>query len=222
MSSPKYARTFHLPWSPGGTHEDKRAASVSQLLNVPIVISEKMDGSNTSLEHDGCYARTHAGAPTHPSFDGLKALHASVKWAIPTNLQIFGEWCFARHSIAYDALPGYFLMFGIRALLEAPEDNFWYTWQEVEDWANQLALSTVPILFKGQVSSEKELKDLTEELAYQSSACGGVREGVVVRVAGSFADAQFGTCMAKWVRKDHVQTSEHWKDQEIVRNKLKL
>ena len=25
----------------------------------------------------------------------------------------------------------------------------------------------------------------------------------------------------KWVRKDHVQTTEHWKNQEIVKNKIR-
>jgi hypothetical protein len=42
-----------------------------------------MDGSNASLEYDGCFAITHSGSSTYPSFDGLKALHASIKHKIP-------------------------------------------------------------------------------------------------------------------------------------------
>jgi hypothetical protein len=58
-----------------------------------------MDGSNTSLESDGCFARTHSAPPTHASFDGLKALHASVKFKIPKDIQLFGEWLFALNFI---------------------------------------------------------------------------------------------------------------------------
>lgn len=220
MDSPKYNRTFHLPWSKGCTNDDKMAASVEKLIGVPIVITEKMDGSNTSIEAAGCFSRSHAGAPTHASFDGLKMLHAEVGYQIPPDMQFFGEWCFALHSIAYSELPGYFLLFGIREL--DSEDAFWYAWEEVEEYSEYFELPTVPVLFKGTVSSEKELQQLVESFMTQPSACGGIREGVVARVQREFKDSEFAECVMKCVRANHVQTSEHWKDQVIVRNKLKL
>ena len=219
MDSPKYNRTFHIPWSPGGTSDDKRAASVDSLIGVPIVITEKMDGSNTSLEADGCYSRSHAGTPTHKSFDGLKALHATIKYEITGNTQLFGEWCYAQHSISYSELPGYFMLFGVRYLDEP--DYFWSSWEEVEMWAEEIHVPTVPVLFKGTVNSEKELRELTESLMIQPSVCGGIREGVVVRLAQGFDEDQFSQCVMKCVRANHVQTSEHWKDQEIIKNKLR-
>jgi hypothetical protein len=109
-NSPKYNRTYHVTWSAGATNDDKIADSVQSLINIPIVITEKMDGSNTSLERNGCFVRTHSGSPTHISFDGLKALHATIKFKIPDNIQIFGEWCYAKHSIEYSELPGYFFV----------------------------------------------------------------------------------------------------------------
>lgn len=222
MDSPKYNRTLHLPWSPGGTSDDKRAVSVEKLLNIPIVITEKMDGSNTSLEAEGCFARTHAGAPTHPSFNMLKPLHASVKKIIEPGTQLFGEWCFAKHSIAYSELPSYFMLFGVRYLNNDGKDQHrWGSWTDVELWSGDLGVSTVPMLYSGVLSSEKELKVLTENLMIQPSACGGIREGVVVRVAHSFTDDEFSQCVMKCVRANHVQTDEHWKDQEIIKNKLK-
>ena len=211
---------MHLPWSPGGTNDDKRAKSIDSLLNVPLVITEKMDGSNASLERDGCFARTHTGAPTHVSFDGLKALHANLKHYLWEEVQIFGEWCYALHSIAYDALPGYFLIFGIRELYEG--DHYWYSWAMVEEWARSLDLPTVPKIWEGIVSSEKQLQTLTEDLIKQPSSCGGLREGIVVRVKSQFDDAAFSKSVMKWVRKNHVQTDEHWKNQEIIKNKLKI
>lgn len=219
MDSPKYNRTFHLPWSPGCTNDDKIATSVDPLIGKQIVITEKMDGSNTSLEQGGCFSRTHSGPPTHPSFDQLKAVQAEVGFQIPSGMQLFGEWCYAKHSIEYDALPGYFLLFGIREL-DAVEP-FWYEWEEVKEYAQYFDLSTVPVLFTGTVSSEKELKELTESLMIQPSAYGGIREGVVVRIAGEFPDKDFASSIMKCVRANHVQTTEHWKDQEIIKNKLK-
>jgi hypothetical protein len=207
-------------WSPGKGSDDKVALSIDSLLNVPIVITEKCDGSNSSLESDGCFARTHAGAPTHPSFDLLKAFHAQIKYQIPNGLQLFGENCFALHSIAYNELPGYFLLFNVRDLNQQPA--IWLEWSEVELWAQEIGVPTVPVLFKGMVSTEKELQQLTEDLATQPSACGGEREGVVVRIENGFNDLDFPNCMAKWVRQGHVQTSDHWAHQEIIKNKLKI
>lgn len=220
MDSPKYNRTFHLPWSKGATNDDKIAPSVDSLLNQPLIITEKMDGSNTSLEASGCFARTHAAPPNHPSFDALKALHASIKYIIPENLQIFGEWCFALHSIPYDALPGYFMTFGIRHL--GGQKPWWYDWAQVEQWSAKIGLPTVPVVWKGFVASEETLKNLTEKLSKQPSVCGQVREGLVVRIEGCFNDSDFSKSVMKWVRKNHVQTSDHWKDQEIIKNKLKI
>lgn len=224
-TSPKYNRTFHFPWSPGATNDDKITTSVDNLIGKPIVITEKIDGSNASLEAAGCFARTHSGPPTHPSFDGLKALHAQIRYKIPEGIQLFGEWCYALHSIAYSELPHYFMLFNVREIGIETDQNLhaiWYSWEEVEMWAGEIGVPTVPVLFKGQVSSEKELKTLIDSFMNQPSACGGIREGVVARVQSEFDENDFDSNVLKCVRANHVQTSEHWKDQEIVRNKLKI
>jgi hypothetical protein len=220
-TSKKYNRTFHFPWSKGGTSDDKIASSIERLINEPIVITEKMDGSNTSLERMGCFARTHSGPPTHPSFDALKAFHASIKHLIPPDYQLFGEWCYALHSIAYEELPGYFLLFNVRDVKEVIP-TVWTSWAEVELWAKEINVPTVPVLFQGTVKSEKELQELIENFMEEPSVCGGLREGVVARVTNEFLDKDFDKCVLKCVRANHVQTSEHWKNQEIVKNKLKI
>jgi len=216
MNSPKYNRTPHFPWSKGCTNDDKIADDISSLIDNPIIITEKMDGSNTSLEADGCFARTHAGAPTHPSFDGLKALHAAIKYKIPPEIQLFGEWCYALHSIAYSELPGYFLLFNVRNL----KTNTWSSWEEVELWAEEIQVPTVPVLFKGVCDSEVNLEKLTDKFMKEPSICGGLREGIVARIQGEFSNELFSKYIAKNVRANHVNTSEHWKNQEIVKNKI--
>lgn len=216
MNSPKYNRTPHFPWSLGCTNDDKISDDLSLLINNEIVITEKMDGSNASLELDGCFARTHSGPPSHASFDGLKALHASVKYKIPEGIQLFGEWCYALHSISYASLPHYFLMFNVRDL----KTNSWLSWEEVEMWAEEIGVPTVPVLFTGSVISIENLKNLSDNFMNEPSLCNGLREGIVVRVRSEFSDKMFSKSIAKNVRKDHVQTTEHWKDQEIIKNKL--
>jgi len=216
MESLKYNRTFHLPWSPGGTSDDKVAKDISNLLNRNVIITEKMDGSNTSLESHGCFARTHSGPPSHASFDGLKAFHATIQFKIPEGVQLFGEWLYARHSIAYDKLPNYFMLFNVRTLL----DNEWYSWDEVKLWADEIGVPTVPVLFEGSFSKEADLKNKILELVSQKSSCGDEREGIVIRISDAFMDIDFEKSVMKWVRKDHVQTSEHWKNQIIIKNKL--
>jgi hypothetical protein len=230
MSSPKYNRTPHLPWSKGATNDDKIAKSIDRLIGVPIVITEKLDGSNASIERDGVFARTHAHGPAHPSFDWLKAFHSSLNQVmIPRHYQLFGENVWARHSLSYNALPGYFLLFGVR---EWRDDDLiqsglfaWRSWDGpdgVEFWAKEIGVPTVPVLFKGMVKSAQELQDLTEGFLKQLSLCGGEREGVVARVASAFDDHEFSQCVCKMVRFNHVNTDIHWANQPIVKNKLKL
>ena len=213
--SPKYPRTPHLPYSPGGTSDDRRIESVEGFLCTSIVLTEKMDGSNVCLEREACFARSHASAPNHPSFDAFKAMHAVVRSRIGEGIQVFGEWLYARHSIAYDQLPSYLMVFGVRDIAKGT----WASWAEVEMWADELGAPTAPVLAKEEwLNRPWKLQQLIETLARLPSRCGGSREGIVVRRAVGFSDSEFSTSVTKWVRKDHVQTDEHWKNQEIIRN----
>ncbi len=58
------------------------------------------------------------------------------------------------------------------------------------------------------IDSSKKLGDVRTIFRNHSaepSACGGEREGVVVRLAGRIADANWSHSIAKWVRKNHIQ-----------------
>jgi len=112
--SAKYPRSFHLPWSPGGTNDDKRLADVSPLVGVEIVVTEKCDGSNLTYTRKNVFSRSHSGPPSHPSFDLAKATHARIGHLLSEGLSLFCEFCYAIHSIEYAALPDYSLVFGAR------------------------------------------------------------------------------------------------------------
>jgi len=215
--SPKYPRSFHLPWSAGGTNDDKRMSDVSALLGTEIVITEKCDGSNLTYARQGVFARSHSGPPSHPSFDWAKATHGRVLHQLSDGVSVFCEYCYAIHSIEYGALPDYSLVFGVRD----DASKTWWDWDTVVAQAADLDLPTVPVLFRGSVANERELERLTMALAGEPSSFGGSREGVVVRVAGAFEDAVFSRSLAKWVRKGHVTTDEHWLHQAIRPQRLR-
>ncbi|WP_394850209.1 RNA ligase family protein [Pendulispora brunnea] len=216
MSS-KYPRSFHLPWSPGGTSDDKRLHDVSGLLGVELVVTEKCDGSNLTYTRHSVFSRSHAGPPSHPSFDLAKATHARLGYLISEGTSVFCEYCYAVHSIEYRALPDYSLVFGVRD----DQSGTWWEWDMVTAQAADLGLPTVPVLFRGILETERQLQALTEDLAAQPSAFGGIREGVVVRRAAVFGNTEFPRSLAKWVRKDHVTTDEHWMHQSITPQRLR-
>src|SRR6185436_19215140 len=128
-----------------------------------------------------------------------KAAWADLARSIPADLSIFGEWLYAKHSIAYDRLPGYFLLFGVRE----DASGTWRSWEETRAFAEALGLPSVPELWSGTVREAGKLERRAEALAGEPSSCGFAgREGVVVRHAGAFLD--FENAVAKWVRAGHV------------------
>ena len=172
-----------------------------------VVITEKMDGENTSMYRDGIHARSIDGRH-HPSRDWVKALHGSICREIPEGWRLCGENVYARHSIAYDTLDSYFYLFSIW-----DENNESLSWDEVLEWAAMLDLTTVPELYRGEWD-ESVVRQLTADLDVDT------QEGIVVRNAERFHYDDFGTSLAKWVRKGHVQTDQHWMFAEITPNQL--
>jgi hypothetical protein len=214
--SAKYPRTPHLPFSPGGTKDDRRLADVSELLGRDLILTEKMDGSNLCLTRGNVFARSHAGPPVHASFDMAKSLHAQVRAAMAPGLSYFGEWCFAVHSIEYEVLPSYFLLFGIRD----DEKKTWLGWDDILLFADDLGLGTVPVLAEINVNDARELEKIVTTEAVKPSLFGPRREGAVVRWRMGYAESEFERAIAKWVRANHVETDEHWKHGPIRKQGL--
>jgi hypothetical protein len=211
----KYPRTYHLPWSPGTTSDDRISKSVESLIKKEIVITEKLDGSNTSITKSGVYGRSHADFTRNPWDVKSWEIWNLIKNDLSDGVYLFGEGMYGIHSIEYTNLTSYFYIFGVR------DNNIWVSWDAVEEYSYLLDLPTAPVLFKGKVESEKELKELTEGLVSQPSALGGKREGIVIRNADMFHNDDFAQNVMKWVRKGHVQTTTHWtrdwKKSKIVR-----
>lgn len=206
----KYPRTYHLPWSDGATNDDKVLTDLSRLQNSEVVVTAKMDGENTTLYRDGMHARS-IDYEAHPSRSLLKAFHAQIANDIPEGWRICGENLYAKHSIHYHNLENHFLVFSIWN-----DMNVCLSWEETLEWAKLFGCSVVPTIYRGEWD-EAMIKRL-----FRSTLNGDECEGYVVRVAEEFAYGRFRNCVAKYVRKNHVKTDQHWMNNSIIVNGLHI
>jgi len=205
----KFPRTFHFPWSPGTTSDDRILPSYDHFLDKKVVVTEKMDGENTTMYPNHIHARS-LDSVHHPSRNAAKQLHGQIKYDIPHGWRITGENMYAKHSIFYDQLPSHFLVFGIWN-----DKNFCLAWDETKEWSKLLGLQTVPELYVGKFDEE-----LIKGLFTGKSKYGPEQEGYVVRTFEGFPYSEFAKHVGKFVRAKHVRTSELWMNQPVVPNQL--
>lgn len=186
---------------------DSEAAA--RLLEGPIVASIKMDGECTTMYNDGVHARS-LDSVGHPSRTWIRSFHATIAHDIPDGWRLCGENLYATHSIHYERLRSYFLLFSIW------DGSRCLGWTSTCHYAEMLGLVTVPTLDVDD-RSPKGLAALGAQLTRDGFA-GDPCEGYVIRAAGEFAYDTFGQNVGKYVRANHVQTTEHWLRQPIVRN----
>lgn len=209
----KYPRTYHLPWSPGGTSDD-RTMSDTDGLNGPIVMTMKMDGEQTTIYPDGYVHARSIDSGSHPSRTWVKAEAARIAHELPTNWRVCGENLWAKHSIKYNGLASHFQVYSIW------ENMRCLSWQETQEWCDLLGLVTVPVLFSGTWNGEDE-NQLHEIFKAKRKAGGDDHEGYVVRVAGTFPYREFRQRVGKYVRSNHVQTHGHWMRNAVEVNGLR-
>lgn len=203
----KYPRTLHLPWSLGVQSDDKMLPNVNCFLGKQIVITEKMDGENTSMYCDHIHARSTSSVH-HYTQDWVKAFWNGFSYLIPEGMRICGENLYAEHSIEYRDLESYFYGFSIW------QEDICLNWDETKEWAEKLGIHLAPVLYEGEFD-EKKIKGALKDLDLNKS------EGYVIRNRDSFNMSDFSSNVAKFVRNNHVQTDKHWKHQKITPNGLK-
>lgn len=205
----KYPSTPHLPFSPGLQNDDRRILTLDGLIGREVVVTEKMDGENTTMYMDHIHARS-LDSRHHPSRDWVKAFWGGINYLIPSGWRICGENVYARHSIHYDDLDTYFYGFSIW-----DQDNVALSWDDTVYYFEEIFnIKPVPVLYRGEFDL-KTLEKLAETIDPVS------KEGAVVRVTGRVAYDEFDLKFAKWVRKGHIQTDKHWMSQEVIPNGLK-
>ena len=177
------------------------------------LITEKMDGENTTLYCDYMHARS-LDSRHHSSRDWVKRFQSEIGHNIPDRWRFCGENLFAKHSISYDNLDSYFYGFSIW-----DENNICLDTETTKEWFELLGIQHVPIISHYySICNEWDfyIYDLAEEVVKQG------KEGIVIRNRDSFHFDDFKTNVAKYVRANHVTTDKHWAHQEIIPNKLKV
>src|SRR5262249_42890766 len=141
----------------------------------------------------------------HPSRSWVKGLQARIGRALPPGWRICGENLYARHSLAYENLDGYFYGFSVW------DGDCCLPWDETVGFLRGVGVPAPPVLWRG-VFDERALRGLRVDVERQ--------EGYVVRTVDGFDRDDFGLRVAKWVRPRHVQTDRHWMTAPVVPNGL--
>ena len=226
MEYRKYPRSLHFSWSPGATSDDKMLSGTDHFVGQEIIVSEKLDGENTTIYPGGYTHARSLDSRNHPSRDWMRAEAARIGRDIPEGVRVNGENCFAVHSITYSALPSYFMVFGMvegskpaRRLSGRDgmvEDGRFLDWDTTVAYAEMLGLHMAPVLYRGPWDEAAVKACYTG-----ASRCGGLQEGYVARLARSFPVSEFGLSLAKYVRENHVDSSSHWMHERVIPNGLR-
>ena len=207
----KYPRTFHLPWSSGLNDDDRMLESLSRFIGHRVIVTEKMDGENTSLYSNYYHARS-VDSKNHPSRNMAKAFHANFAHDIPKGWRICCENLYAKHSIWYTNLEHVLYGFSVWN-----DRNVCLSWDESVEWFYLLNIISVPVMYDGIFDQEK-IRSL-----YDEKRDWGTKEGYVVRIADSFSYGEYKNCVGKYVRSKHINTVKHWmRGQEIIPNRFKF
>jgi hypothetical protein len=213
--SEKYGRTYHYPFSPGTTSDDRVQHDYWEYITKmqTVVHTEKLDGENNCLSKLGVFARSHAAPSTSPWTESLRRYWQVIRHDIGS-LEIFGENLYAVHSIEYKNLHEHFFVFAIR------DQGRWLSWEETKFYAAMLSLPVVPEITIIPAPVERSLfeKEVTS-LAQGRGAFDPhdvitglptTLEGIVTRNAAEFVAGDAAQNVFKYVRKGHVKTDEHW------------
>lgn len=219
----KFPKTPHLFWLSTQPARDDKVMSAGEALAFlaqgEIVAEEKVDGANLgiSLDDDGALRVQNRGnflgGRLSGQWEGLRgwlAPHSEgLREYLPIGAVLFGEWCYARHSIGYSRLPDWFLGFDV---LDAHNGRFWSTGRR-DALLRAAGLPRVRQVARRAFTKE----ELTALLALPSAYGDGSIEGLYLRRE----DGDWLLDRAKLVRPEFVQAiGEHWSRGPLHTNRL--
>ena len=225
MSEPfhKFPHTPHLRWlGQGEPREDKilTSSEAREFLTGPVVVEEKVDGANCGLSvgPDGrlrAQSRGNFLAPgrCHDQWDPLWPWLAERRERLAVALgrerMLYGEWCFAKHTLPYEALPDWFLAFDV---FEPATGLFWSCDRRNEFLAS-VGISPTPELFRGRLPANR-----IEELIGQSRLGASHMEGIYLRREDSDALVSRAKVVGAEFKQ---QIEEHWPRRALVANRVR-
>jgi len=219
----RFPHTPHIAWLGRGTPRDDKVlepAEARSFLNAEILVEEKVDGANLgfSVSPEGELRAQNRGHYLERPFSGqfsrlegwLSPREDAFFDALTGNLILFGEWCAARHSLAYDRLSDLFIAFDV---YDRSTGGFWST-RRRDELAAKLSLAVVPRIAHGRFTLEELVSRLsTEHSSFRDEAV----EGYYLRGESELLLED----RAKLVRPEFTQAiGEHWSRRAIEWNRL--
>ena len=166
---------------------------------------------NCTMYPDYIHARS-INSGWHESRSWVNRIQGEIGWQLKDNERICGENLYAEHSIHYKHLRGYFYVFGYWIGTECQ------SWDDTVKRAEELDLPVVDVIYRGIWDADAIKALIGTEFN------GDEMEGYVVRPAGAFThnfeQSDVKMPLGKYVRKDHVQTDQHWTKKVVVPNEL--
>ncbi len=217
----KFPSTPHLALLDKVEVRDDKVLTESErheFLKHEILVEEKVDGANLGISFDtdgnlliqnrGNYLQLPCGGQWKPLADWLGPKSDIFFEHITGRYIVFGEWCYARHSVSYDQLPDWFLGFDVYD----KRANRFFSIDRRESLLRELGVYQPPLLSRGYFTLSK----LTELLG-QSKLSNQPVEGLYLRRdKHNWLEGR-----AKLVRPDFIQSvGEHWSRSGVKPNRL--
>lgn len=217
----KFPSTPHLATMPGVDIRGDKVLTESErdeFLRHELTVEEKVDGANLGISFDAEGNSRAQNRGAYLQLPGLRQWKKLGEWLAPRTdvlfehlsdrYILFGEWCYAQHSIFYDRLPDWFLAFDIydrdlrRFLASARRDRL----------LAEMHISKVPGLARGRFTYPE-----IENLLSQSKLTDQPAEGIYLR----FDYGDWLEQRAKLVRPAFIQAVEqHWSRSGIRPNRI--
>jgi protein-tyrosine phosphatase/energy-coupling factor transporter ATP-binding protein EcfA2 len=220
----KFPRTHHV-YSLGGASRDDLVMTQQEseaFLNRDVIVEEKVDGANLgiSIEPDTykILFQNRSHYITHNTHSQFKKLshwaeqHSSQLFDIlePGRHILFGEWLYSKHTVAYNQLPNYFVVFD---LYDKKQKQF-YSRKHIEKLLEKTDLPLVPLVFEGKLTSKKDVIDLLDTI----SKYGDEKiEGLYIKIISD--DGSYVINRGKVVRPNFI--NDHFWTYDTVPNILK-
>ena len=220
----KFPTTPQLFVFPGLDIRDDKILNLSEkrlFLDSVLTAEEKIDGANIGISFDDNWnlkiqnRGAYINPKDYPQFQLLSDWAfrriVNLRTVIGTQFILFGEWCYAKHTVFYTSLPDWFLGFDIfdRA------GNVFISTLRRNQMFSDLQIYHVPLIQKKKFT-ERELIHITE--FEKSEFSDDPIEGIYLRL-------ETDTILkgrAKIVRPGFMQgMTSHWKDQKLIQNRLR-
>ena len=209
-----YDKTCHI--FPVSAKKNLDNNQLKHLLTGEMIVEEKMDGANVGIiRHKKGFALQRRGGlvgeSEHEQFSFFNNWAHQQNYdkimSLPIGVLLYGELLYAVHTLRYDKLPDFVLIFDVK------QNGRWLNYDDRKKLCDDHKFKMVPLLGRGTYTKLDLIK-----MVPKASAYGPVAEGIVVK-----RYAKHGYFRGKIVKSEFIKAmeeSEHWNTKPIEKNRL--